>query len=137
MLRININKGKRYVFKTHINEVLLARENAEIMEAFNVIIEPGKHTPLHVHDDTEQLYHVTGGKGRGVFVHPDGKKEEFEMLPGDVIHVPRNTQHQIFCVSPEPLTYLCVDGFPQGKPSHEPTWEHHYKTVKANLERQG
>ncbi len=131
MLKININQGKRYVFKTHVNEILLPREKAESIEAFNVIIEPGQYTHMHVHEDTEQLYHVTSGRGRGVFEHANGQREEFEMVPGDVIHVPRNTRHQIFCAGSERLTYLCVDGFPLGKPASEPTWDHHYQAVVA------
>lgn len=131
---INVRQGKRYVFKTHINEILLPREQAEILEAFLVIIEPGKATPLHVHDDTEQLYHVISGRGHALFQHADGRQEEFDMGPEDVVHVPRNTKHRISCTGQEPLTYLCVDAFPKGKPAHEPTWEHHYKTVKKQLE---
>ena len=135
MLRINVAKGKRYTFKTHINEMLLPRENAESIEAFRVIVEPGKATHLHVHNDTEQLYYVISGQGKGLFVHPDGKREEFDMAPEDVIHVPRNTQHQIACAGAESLTYLCVDAFPGGRPAHEPTWDDHYRAVKAAMKK--
>lgn len=136
MLRINITQGKRYTFKTHINEVVLPREQAEIVEAFRVIIEPGKSTHFHVHDDTEQLYYVISGSGRALFVHPDGRQDEFDMLPQDVIHVPRNTKHRISCAGQEALIYLCVDAFPQGKPAAEPTWEHHFRVVQALQERE-
>jgi len=129
MRRINVKQGKRYTFATHINDMLLPREEAEIIEAFYVIIEPGKYTHSHTHDDTEQLYYVISGKGRAVFTFPDGHDEQFEMLPEDVIHVPRNVEHQIFCAGDEALTYLCVDGFPLGKPADEPTWDHHYRAV--------
>ena len=128
-MKTNISQGKRYTFKTHINEVLLPREKAESIEAFRVVIEPGKSTHLHFHDDTEQLYYIISGQGRAVFIHPGGKREEFEMLPQDLVHVPRNTQHQIFCTDKVPLVYLCVDGFPQGRPTSEPTWDDHYQAV--------
>jgi mannose-6-phosphate isomerase-like protein (cupin superfamily) len=128
MRKIKVTAGKRYVFATHINEMLLPREQAESIEAFHVIIEPGKMTHSHAHSDTEQLYYVISGKGRAVFTTA-GKKEEVELLPQDVVHVPRNTEHQIFCVGGEPLTYLCVDGFPLGKPKDEPTWDSHYQAV--------
>ena len=130
MLRIKATEGKRYTFKTHINEMLLPREKAEIIEAFRVIVEPGKQTHMHVHHDTEQLYYVISGKGRGVFLHTDGRREEFDLTPEDVIHVPRHANHQISCAGDEPLVYLCVDGFPKGKPMNEPTWDHHYQAVK-------
>lgn len=130
MKKINVKQGKRYTLKTHINEVLLPREEAEIMEAFYVIIEPGKFTHAHIHSDTEQLYYVISGAGKAVFTFPNGTIQEFEILPQDVVHVPPNTRHQIFCAGEdEPLTYLCVDGFPEGKPKDEPTWNDHYKAV--------
>lgn len=137
MHKIKVTEGKRYTFKTHINDILLPREKAEAVEAFYVIIEPGKQTHMHVHGDTEQLYYVISGKGRGVFGHPDGRQEEFTMLPQDVIHVPRNTRHQIACAGAEPLTYLCVDAFPGGKPAAEPTWDSHYEAVMRLPEQQG
>jgi len=130
MLKINVKKGKRYALKTHVNEVLLPREEAEVIEAFHVIIEPGNYTHPHAHDDTEQLYYVISGKGRAVFSYPDDRTEEFAMQREDVVHVPRNTRHQIFCDDEkEPLRYLCVDGFPMGKPAEEPTWDDHYRAV--------
>ncbi|MCL5104317.1 MAG: cupin domain-containing protein [Armatimonadetes bacterium] len=129
MQKINVRQGKRYAFNTHINEILLPREEAESMEAFYVIIEPGNYTHCHSHSDTEQLYYVISGSGKAVIVSSNGTAE-FEMVPEDVVHVPRNTEHQIFCTSAaEPLTYLCVDGFPTGRPADEPTWEDHYKAV--------
>lgn len=129
MLKIGFTQGKRYTFASHINDMLVPREKAEVLEAFRVIVEPGKQTHLHSHSDTEQLYFVVSGRGRGVFVHPGGGREEFDMAPDDVIHVPRNTQHQISCAGDASLVYLCVDGFPQGRPVAEPTWDDHYAEV--------
>jgi len=129
MRKIHITDGKRYAFATHINDMLLPREEAEVMEAFRVVIEPGKYTHQHAHADTEQLYYVISGQGRADFVHPDGARGTFGMLPGDVVHVPRGAVHQIFCAGAEDLVYLCVDGFPLGKPAVEPTWDDHYAAV--------
>ena len=136
MYKIHITEGKRYQFATHINDMLFPREETEVLEAFLVVIEPGQYTHSHVHSDTEQLYHVISGAGRAVYTFPDGRHEEFPLTPGDVVHVPRNTEHQIFCVGEEPLNYLCVDGFPQGKPADEPTWDAHYDVVMA-MQRKG
>ena len=130
MLKRRIDAGKRYVFKTHINDILLPREEAEVIEAFRVVIEPGKYTHAHVHEDTEQLYCVISGEGRAIYTSVSGVQTEFTMAPGEVVHVPRNIRHQIFCTSAEePLIYLCVDGFPLGKPQNEPTWDSHYEAV--------
>ena len=131
MRKIRVDQGKRYTFATHINDMLLPREEAEVMEAFRVVIEPGKYTHQHIHTDTEQLYYVITGEGRADFIHADGAREEFTMAPGDVVHVPRGTEHQIFCTGTEDLIYLCVDGFPLGKPADEPTWDDHYAAVIA------
>jgi len=128
MRKTNVKQGKRYQLATHVNEILLPREEAESIEAFYVIIEPGKYTHSHSHADTEQLYYIIGGTGRVVF--KAGETEEFDVVPEDVVHVPRGTEHQVFCTSgEEPLTYLCVDGFPLGKPEDEPTWDDHYRAV--------
>ncbi len=129
MHKIGFTRGKRYSFATHINEMLLPREQAESIEAFRVIVKPGLQTHLHVHTDTEQLYFVVSGRGRGLFLHADGRREEFDMAPEDVIHVPRNTRHQISCAGDVDLIYLCVDGFPKGRPADEPTWDDHYAAV--------
>ncbi|MHB9109869.1 MAG: cupin domain-containing protein [Armatimonadota bacterium] len=131
MRKIHITDGKRYTFATHINDMLLPREEAEVMEAFRVVIEPGKYTHQHAHADTEQLYYVISGAGRADLVHPDGARKAFALLPGDVVHVPRGAEHQIFCAGDEDLVYLCVDGFPLGKPADEPTWDDHYAAVIA------
>lgn len=126
----DIGKIHDYVFKTHINEVLLAREDAESLKAFHVIIEPGKYTHLHRHADTEQLYYVISGIGLAKVTNSNGTSRQFDLVSGDVFHIPRNIEHQIFCLSTDgPLRYLCVDGFPLGRPQDEPTWDDHYHKV--------
>jgi len=135
--KIHVQQGKRYRFKTHINEMLLAREEAEGIEAFQVIIEPGRQTHAHVHEDTEQLYHVIAGRGRVELARPDGSTMELALAPEDVVFVPRGVRHQIHCVGGEALRYLCVDGFPLGRPTSEPTWDDHYRAVLELQQRQG
>lgn len=131
MKKIAVTAGKHYKFATHINEMLVPRETTEVLEAFLVIIEPQQFTHAHKHIENEQLYYVISGNGRAIYRNPDGKKEEFTMQPGDVIHVPRNTEHQIFCQGETALNYLCVDGFVGGIPAEEPTWNDHYAAVIA------
>jgi len=129
MRKINIYHGTRYLFPTHVNDMLLPREQAESIEAFLVVIQPGMSTHRHAHADTEQLYYVVSGEGRAALANPDGSLEESPLLPNDLLHIPRNTIHQIFCTGTQPLRYLCVDAFPSGKPHGEPTWDHHYRAV--------
>ena len=135
--KIHVQQGKRYRFKTHINEMLLAREEAEGIEAFQVIIEPGRQTHAHFHEDTEQLYHVIAGRGRVEFARSDGSTMELALAPEDVVFVPRAVRHQVHCVGGEALRYLCVDGFPLGRPASEPTWDAHYRAVVELQQRQG
>lgn len=132
MLKTKFDEGKRYRFATHINDILLPREEAEVIEAFKVVIEPGQYTHRHVHPEAEQLYYVRSGRGRAVYTLADGETREFELEPEDVVHVPRHTYHQIFCTSEdEPLVYLCIDGFPEGIPADEPTWDSHAQAIYA------
>ncbi|HEX2951466.1 MAG TPA: cupin domain-containing protein [Armatimonadota bacterium] len=133
MRKMSVADGKRYVFKTHINDMVLPREQAEVLEAFNVVIEPGKYTHLHTHIGNEQIYFVTAGKGKAHFSFPDGHVEDFDMAPGNVVYIPRNTEHQIFCMSKtEPLMYFCVDGFVD-RSTEKPTWDEHYQATMARL----
>jgi quercetin dioxygenase-like cupin family protein len=48
----------RYRFPTHVNDLVMDRAEAETSEAFLVVLEPGEAPPLHVHDDTEQVFYV-------------------------------------------------------------------------------
>lgn len=134
--KIHVQHGKQYRFKTHINEMLLPREEAEGIEAFHVIIDPGKQTHAHVHEDTEQLYYVIAGRGRIEMTRPDGSSAEYALAPEDVMYVPRGVRHQVHCVGGEALRYLCVDGFPLGRPASEPTWDDHYRAVLELQQRQ-
>lgn len=135
--KIQVQQGKRYRFRTHINEMLLAREEAEGIEAFQVIVEPGKQTHAHVHEDTEQLYYIIAGEGRVELTRPDGSSVEFALAPEAVVYVPRGARHQVHCVGCAALRYLCVDGFPLGRPASEPTWDDHYRAVVELQSRQG
>jgi len=129
MLKTNLRQGKRYRFPTHINDMLIPRERSESLEAFLVIIQPGRATHSHAHADTEQLYFVLSGHGRAVLAFPGGRTEEAELLPDGLLLVPRGVTHQIFCTGGAELRYLCVDAFPAGKPAAEPTWDDHYRAV--------
>ncbi len=138
MQKIQVTAGKRYQFATHINDILLPREEAECLEAFLVVINPGQYTHLHKHVENEQLYYVRSGRGKARYEYADGRVAEFALEPEDVVHVPRNTLHQIFCDGDVPLTYLCIDGFPEGIPAAEPTWDSHAQEIfKAQRAAQG
>lgn len=76
-----------------------AVHNQSLAEA---VIPPGTTTLLHRHRQSEEIYHVT--HGRGLMTLGDAR---FAILPGDSILIPPGTAH---CVSNEgdaPLHILC------------------------------
>ena len=117
-----------YYFPTHDNLLVMDRSNAEVAEAFIVQIAPGKFTHRHVHDDTEQLFYVLSGKGK-LILERLGRKETFELLETNFVHVPRNCYHQTFCEGADSLRYLAIDCFPNGHNPKELTWDDHARAV--------
>jgi oxalate decarboxylase/phosphoglucose isomerase-like protein (cupin superfamily) len=124
----NNNDTEGYYFPTHDNLLVMDRSNAEMAEAFIVQIAPGKFTHRHIHDDTEQLFYVLSGKGKLVLERL-GRKETFELLKTNFVHVPRNCYHQTFCEGTDSLRYLAIDCFPNGHNPNEPTWDDHARAV--------
>jgi quercetin dioxygenase-like cupin family protein len=117
-----------YRFPTHVNDLVMDRAEAETSEVFLVVLEPGEGPPLHVHNDTEQIFYILEGAG----VLQVG--EELQMHPvnsGDVVRIPPQTPHRIQCQGSDSMRYLSVDCFVGGKPAEEPTWESHVRAMCA------
>jgi mannose-6-phosphate isomerase-like protein (cupin superfamily) len=66
------------------------------------IVAPGTTTRLHRHHLSEELYHITAGRGRMTL-----GKECFEVRPGDTVCIPPGTAHCIKNIGSEPLRLLC------------------------------
>ena len=66
------------------------------------IVQPGQETLLHKHLRTEELYHITAG--RGLMTLGD---ERFEVGAGDTVLIAPGTEHCIRNVGAEPLRILC------------------------------
>lgn len=62
----------------------------------------GKRTLLHMHKDTEELYHITAGEGRMTL-----GAETFAVSAGDTVCIPPGTPHCIEAVGPQALRLLC------------------------------
>ena len=118
--------AKRYRFPTHINDLVMDRADAATSEVFVVVIEPGKAPPMHVHDDTEQIFYIIEGQGI-LKIGQDGP--EYDVRPHQIVRIPPSTYHLIECTSRENLKYIAVDAFVGGRPKKEPTWESHVKVV--------
>ena len=65
-------------------------------------VPPGRRTLLHRHARTEELYHVTAGRGRMTL-----GEERFEVGAGDTVHIAPGTPHCIEALGAEPLRILC------------------------------
>lgn len=107
------------------------RSEAHTSEVFTVIITPGQSTPVHKHDDTEQIFYVVHGSG---FLEVNEGGDTYPINPGDVIRIPPSTIHRISCSGGHELQYLAIDCFLGGRPEAEPTWNSH---VKAMCLREG
>lgn len=66
------------------------------------IVQPGQTTLLHIHQHTEELYHVLAGHGRMRL-----GTEDFEVTAGDTVCIPPGTPHNITSLGAEPLRFLC------------------------------
>ncbi len=63
---------------------------------------PGQRTQLHRHARTEELYHVSAGRGRMTL-----GAEVFEVGAGDTVRIAPGTPHCIEALGEAPLRILC------------------------------
>ncbi len=119
----------RYRFPTHTNDLIMDRAEAATSEAFLVVLEPGEAPPLHIHHDTEQVFYVL--QGRGTLEIGETDPQHFAIQPRDLVRIPPHTHHRVQCDSAEPVVYLSVDCFVEGKSVDEPTWDSHVRTMCA------
>ena len=116
---------RHYRFPTHANDLVIDRADAATSEVFIVILEPGESAPLHIHDDTEQIFYMLEGNGV-LTIGTDGVK--YQVSSGKVVRIPPSTWHRIEAVG-GPIRYLAVDCFLGGRPTVEPTWDDHVKVM--------
>lgn len=117
----------RYRFPTHVNDLLMDRSEAERSEVFIVALQPGEAPPLHRHPDYEQIFYMLEGTGVLEIGEPP---ERHPAQPGDLVRIPPHTAHRLVCTGPQPVRYLSVDAFVDGRASRpEPTWETHVRAM--------
>ncbi len=63
----------------------------------------GIKTELHCHKKSEEIYHITQGKGMMLL-----GSEQFPVNVGDTICISPNTPHQISNVGKKDLVFLCA-----------------------------
>ena len=65
-------------------------------------VPAGTSTLLHQHKITEEIYHITQGKGLMTL-----GGEQFEVQEGDTVCIPPGTAHKLYNNSDLPLVLLC------------------------------
>lgn len=65
-------------------------------------VAPGVTTTLHLHRQTEELYHILAGQGR-----MDLGGEQFDVNVGDTVLIPPGTPHRIHNSGAVDLLFLC------------------------------
>jgi quercetin dioxygenase-like cupin family protein len=118
-------RAKRYVYPTHVNDLIVDRSEAEHAEVFIVVIPPRMGSPLHKHDDTEQIFHVMEGVG---VLEIGQERQQFRISRGDVVRIPKSTWHRVSS-DETGVQYLCVDCFGDSRPANELTWDDHVKVL--------
>ena len=123
----------RYRFPTHINDLILPRENTACAEVFMVILDKGEAPPLHKHDDAEQIFYMIQGEGRlEIKESQNGESKFSDIHSGQVVHIPQHTWHRVTALNDDGVKYVCIDCFPDGFDPNEPTWDDHVKTLTDN-----
>ena len=117
----------RYQFPTHINDLVMDRSEASFSEVFIVVIEPGKAPPLHVHNDTEQIFYVL--EGGGVLNIGKDEQQNLPVRSGDIVRIPVGEWHSIEANTGTVLKYLAIDCFGAIRNEDEPTWDSHVKVL--------
>ncbi|MFY9397224.1 MAG: cupin domain-containing protein [Desulfomonilia bacterium] len=65
-------------------------------------VPPGSRTALHIHLRSEEIYHVTRGRGTMVL-----GEESFGIAPGDSVLIPPGMPHRLVQSGGEELVVLC------------------------------
>lgn len=103
--------------KSHYHQVpaYQTKDNSEIRELMHpavhgnrnqslaeAVVQPGHKTALHRHRRSEEIYHITGGRGLMTL-----GEEHFEVGPGDSVCIAPGTAHCIENTGTEALHILC------------------------------
>ena len=105
-----------YVTKdgSRIRELMHPHEHGNRLQSLAEAMVPvGEATALHRHGHTEELYHITAGRGLMTVEH-----EQFEVAAGDTVCIPPGVLHRIENIGNTPLHVLCCCAPPY---SHDDT----------------
>jgi quercetin dioxygenase-like cupin family protein len=89
-------------------KLLVDRSETETTALGYVSVSTGNFTARGFHTDEEEIFVIL--KGRAI-LELGGEKQE--VGAGDVVYVPRNTVHQMQCISGEKIEYLYFANWPK------------------------
>ena len=82
-----------------------ARRGSELVGVGQTIYPPRGRHEHHLHPDAEEVVIVLSGRAGGT-----GSATIYDIAPGDVVFVPRNTAHSACCTSDDDLVIIWVLG---------------------------
>ena len=92
------------VIRELMHPAVHGNQNQSLAEA---IVPPGQATIRHVHYRSEEIYHITAGRGRMSL-----GEDEFEVRTGDTICIPPGIPHGLINTDTEELVLLCSSSPP-------------------------
>jgi mannose-6-phosphate isomerase-like protein (cupin superfamily) len=105
MMRTQYRDRSEYVTKdgSSIRELLHPDHDGNRQQSLaEAVVAPGSKTLLHQHQHSEELYHITRGRG-----HMTLGEQHFDVNIGDTICILPGTPHCIRNTGTEPLHILC------------------------------
>ena len=103
MYAIKLEEGKPYKLYGNNYRVLISRNDTDRLESELVEMKKGCKTPLHSHDDLEQLYYVLKGEA---IISIDN--EEKSVTEGMIVYVPLGAKHRVSAVTDFKYFYVSV-----------------------------
>ena len=105
-MKTRLEHVRPYITKdgSEIRELMHPAQHGNRNQSFaEATVDAGATTALHRHDVTEEIYHVT--HGRGTMRLGDAT---FDIGAGDTICIPPGTAHCVTNTGTEPLRILCA-----------------------------
>lgn len=115
-MKVSIDQVNPYVTKDGSVIRELIRPGGEVnavMSVAEATVQPGGQTFMHVHKQSQEIYHITGGSAL-----MNLGDEEIAVEPGDTVLIPAGMSHNVRNTGSEPLKILCCCCPPY---SHEDT----------------
>lgn len=111
--------------------VLIDRSETELTEVGHNCWTPRQDGPPHVHNDKEQIFFVTSGKG---IIKLGDKKYKAE--PGNIAYVPAGLVHQSITTGDERLCYMLYNTFINPDKEGHASFRDHIEKVKQERKQQ-